>query len=150
MALLALVAVAGVGCGTSNDKLSTSQVNALTARVKTFGVGLAGSNTGIRACARQGGDTQQRTTCVARVMDDAAGHVRDLSAYIDGVAASAGGACKLSLAALSSKLSNQAAIFTKSGQLARAQQIPAFKKTISGIDGAAVAQLARGVEKACG
>jgi hypothetical protein len=83
-------------------------------------------------------------------MDDASGHVRDLAAYIDGVAASAGGACKLSLTALSSKLSSQAAIFTKSGQLARAQQIPAFKKTISGIDGTAVAQLAKGVEKACG
>ena len=150
LALLVLAGTFGVGCGTSSDKLSSSQVTALTARVKTFNTGLGGSNRGIRTCARQGGDTQQRTTCVARVMDDAAGHVRDLAAYIDGVAASAGGTCKTSLDALSAKLSSQAAIFTKSGQLARAEDIPAFKKTISGINGAAVARLAKGVETACG
>jgi len=150
IALLVLAGTFGAGCGTSSDKLSSTQVTALTARVKSFSVGLGGSNRGIRACARQGGDTQQRTTCVARVMDDAAGHVSDLAAYIDGVAASAGGACKTSLTALSTKLSSQAAIFTKSGQLARAEDIPAFKKTISGIDGAVVARLAKGVEKACG
>jgi hypothetical protein len=82
-------------------------------------------------------------------MDDASGHARDIAVYVDGVAASATGNCKTQLGLFTSKLNAQAAIFTKAGQLARAQQIPAFKKMIRELDGAGVGRVAKSVDKAC-
>jgi hypothetical protein len=147
--LLVATTSLAAGCGSVDNSLSSAQKHALTARSEQFKVGLEGSNSGLKACVRKGGDTAQRTTCVAQVMDDAAGHVRDIGTFVAGIAASAHGSCKVHLDLFTSKLNSQAAIFTKAGQLARAQQIPAFKKTVSGIDGAGVATVAKSVEKAC-
>ena len=112
--------------------------------------GLNGANKAMAVCKSKGGDLQQRSTCVGRAMDDAAGHVGDLASYSDGLAASTGGKCQATLTLFSKTRTAQARLFSKAADQARSQQIEAFVKSLNGIHPSTVSGIAKNVEKDCG
>jgi len=149
VAVLAAAAMGTVvGCGDSQG-LSTAQIGSLKAHVAEFGIGLDGATKTMAECKRRGGSVTSLSNCLGRAMDDVSGHVNDIAAFTEGLAASTGGACKVQLAALSAAMTVQSKLFAKAGDQARAQQFDGLKRSLNSVSSAAITRFGKSADTAC-